>query len=215
MEKQRRYTPLDRALIEFDHAARTILGKSATARREYPAATLDDPMLTEGSRRLAGRLMRVNHAGEVSAQALYRGQAAVTPTRRVRERMMDAAEEEQDHLAWCARRLDELDSRRSRLDGFWYLGSFAIGALAGIAGDRYSLGFVAETERQVEQHLAGHLQRLPADDARSRRVIETMQADEVRHGHAATQAGGRKLPRPVQRVMRFASRVMTSVAFWV
>ncbi|HET7369464.1 MAG TPA: 2-polyprenyl-3-methyl-6-methoxy-1,4-benzoquinone monooxygenase [Gammaproteobacteria bacterium] len=215
MDSRRRYTPIDRALIEFDHAARTILGKPAAARREYPAAGLDEPQLTEGGRRLAGRLMRVNHAGEVSAQALYRGQAAVTPTERVRERMMHAADEEQDHLAWCARRIDELHSRHSRLDGFWYLGSFAIGALAGIAGDRYSLGFVAETERQVEQHLEGHLHRLPEEDARSRSVITTMQADEVRHGHAATQAGGRKLPRPVQRVMRFASRVMTSVAFWV
>ncbi|HET6724632.1 MAG TPA: 2-polyprenyl-3-methyl-6-methoxy-1,4-benzoquinone monooxygenase [Gammaproteobacteria bacterium] len=211
----RRYSPLDRALMEFDHAARTILSTPAAARRAYPAESLESPVLTEGSRRLAARLMRVDHAGEVSAQALYRGQAAVARTRRQRDQLMAAADEEQDHLAWCSRRLTELHGKRSRLDGFWYLGSFAIGALAGIAGDRYSLGFVAETERQVERHLDGHIDRLPADDVRSHSVLKQMKNDEARHGRVAAQAGARKLPRAVQWVMRCASRVMTSTAFWI
>lgn len=212
---QRRYNPVDRALIELDHAARTILAKPAGARRAYPAGTSADDDLSSAARRRAAQLMRVNHAGEVSAQALYRGQAAVARRRGVRDRLMRAAQEEQDHLAWCAQRLDELGGRRSRLDGLWYAGSFAIGALAGLSGDRYSLGFVAETEHQVEQHIDRHLRRLPAADTRSHAVLKTMQADEVRHGRAATQAGGRPLPRPVQRVMGWISRIMTGTAYWI
>lgn len=215
MNTTRRYSPVDRALTELDHALRTILSRPAGARREYPGAPLAAGTLAPGARRLAARLMRVNHAGEISAQALYRGQAAVARSENIRNKMTAAAAEEQDHLAWCAERLHELGSRRSRFDGFWYAGSFAIGALAGLAGDRYSLGFVAETERQVEQHLDGHLRRLPAGDARSRAVLTTMQADEVRHGRSARQAGGRALPRGIQKAMRWASRVMTGVAYWV
>ncbi|HET7307740.1 MAG TPA: 2-polyprenyl-3-methyl-6-methoxy-1,4-benzoquinone monooxygenase [Gammaproteobacteria bacterium] len=215
MLTSRRYNPIDHVLIELDHAARTLLGKPPAPRREYPAARLDDPELTAGARRLAARLMRINHAGEISAQALYRGQAAVARTGRIRDRMMRAADEEQDHLAWCAARLHELGGAPSRLDPAWYLGSFAIGALAGLAGDRYSLGFVAETERQVERHLDGHLRRLPANDVRSRGVLEIMQQDEVRHGRAATQAGGKRLPRSVQKAMRWTSKVMTTLAFWI
>lgn len=211
---RRRYRPLDRLLIELDHGARTLLAKPVAA-RDYPAEAAGDEALSPNERRLASRLMRVNHAGEVSAQALYRGHAAVARSDTARDRMLAAADEEQDHLAWCARRLEELGGRRSRLDGLWYAGSFAIGALAGIGGDRYGLGFVAETEKQVERHLDRHLARLPTEDVRSRQILETMQADEIRHGRSATQAGARALPRPVKRAMAWVSRVMTGTAFWI
>ena len=159
--------------------------------------------------------MRVNHSGEVCAQALYRAQALTARDARVRERMRGAAEEENDHLAWCEQRLDELGARPSLLNPLWRLGAFTIGAAAGVAGDKWNLGFVAETERQVVAHLESHLRKLPENDARSREVVARMRDDESRHAESAVEAGAAELPRPVRRAMRLAARVMTTTAQWI
>ncbi|MGH8335939.1 MAG: 2-polyprenyl-3-methyl-6-methoxy-1,4-benzoquinone monooxygenase, partial [Gammaproteobacteria bacterium] len=180
MNTARRLNPLDRLITELDRALRTAFpAASHTPARVNPAAKHPDDVLSEQERRLSGRLMRVNHAGEVAAQALYQGQAFTAHSDAVRSGMAQSAAEEVDHLAWCEQRLQELDASTSRLDPFWYLGSFAIGAAAGVAGDKFSLGFVAETERQVVKHLEVHLQRLPAGDHRSRAILEQMQQDEA------------------------------------
>lgn len=205
---------LDLLLAEADRALKT-LASSGTASRPNPAGRPLDPPLEESERRHAASLMRVNHAGEVAAQALYQGQALTARGSRVRESLRQAAEEEGDHLAWCEERLRELDSRPSVLNPLWYAGSLAIGALAGTLGDRVSLGFVAETEAQVEGHLAEHLQRLPRSDERSRRILAQMQADEVRHGENARAAGALELPAPVKLLMKLTARVMTRTAYWV
>ena len=159
--------------------------------------------------------MRVNHAGEVAAQALYHGQAAFAHEGATRDMLLNAAREEADHLAWCRQRLDELGSKPSALGPLWYAGSFAIGALAAALGDRISLGFVAETERQVEGHIDSHLERLPAADTRSRAILEAMRQDEIEHGAAAIAAGGADLPAPVRGLMRGTARVMTFTSYWV
>ncbi len=169
---------------------------------------------TEQRRRSAG-LMRVNHAGEIAAQALYHGQALAAHDASTRDMLLHAAREEADHLAWCATRLTELESRPSVLDPLWYAGSFAIGALAGLMGDRISLGFVVETERQVEGHLEGHLDTLPQGDARSRAIVDAMRSDEVTHGANAKAAGGIDLPPPIRALMRATARVMTGTAYWL
>lgn len=166
-------------------------------------------------RRHAAGLMRVNHAGEIAAQGLYQGQALTARRPETQAALRQAAAEEGDHLAWCRVRIDELGSRPSLLNPLWYAGSVAIGAIAGLFGDRASLGFMAETERQVEGHLADHLDRLPADDQRSRAIVEQMQADEIGHGRAALAAGATMLPEPVPRLMRLAARVMTGTAYWI
>lgn len=216
MSAARHFTPLDRLLIEFEHALRTsCTGSAQTAARSNPAAAQADTELPAAERRLAGRLMRVNHAGEVAAQALYRGQAFTASNEGVRDGMAQSASEEIDHLAWCAERLHELDSRASRLDPLWYAGSFAIGAAAGLVGDKFSLGFIAETERQVAAHLDRHLQRLPAGDARSRALLEQMKTDEIHHGDMASRAGGTSLPSPVRLLMQLTSKVMTETAYWI
>ncbi len=159
--------------------------------------------------------MRVNHAGEIAAQGLYQGQALTAKSPHARAALTRAAAEEGDHLAWCRERLDELGARTSLLNPLWYAGSVAIGALAGLAGDRASLGFMAETERQVEGHLAGHLERLPSDDVRSRTIVQQMQADEIGHGRDAIAAGGAELPSPVPALMRMTARIMTATAYWI
>lgn len=159
--------------------------------------------------------MRVNHAGEVAAQGLYHGQALTAGSERIRAAMRHAAEEEGDHLAWCRDRLDELGSHTSLLNPVWYAGSVAFGAMAGLFGDRVSLGFMAETERQVEGHLEEHLGRLPADDLRSRAIIEQMKADEIGHGQLALGAGGEELPAPVPQLMRLTACIMTGTAYWI
>ncbi|HWP94672.1 MAG TPA: 2-polyprenyl-3-methyl-6-methoxy-1,4-benzoquinone monooxygenase [Gammaproteobacteria bacterium] len=210
----RRYTPLDRFLIELDHALRTVCAPHRAA-RPMPGREHDDTALTPAERVRAARLMRVNHAGEVAAQALYQGQAATASLGDVRAAMERAAAEENDHLAWCEERLAQLGGRTSLLGPFWYAGSFAIGALAGLAGDRWSLGFVAETERQVVEHLDDHLRRLPANDARSRAILEQMREDERHHGATASRAGGAPLPEPIRHLMRLTSKVMTTTAYWV
>lgn len=208
----RHLNSLDRLLGGIERALGTV-GGAAAAVRPSPAAGQRDVPLQESERRRAAGLMRVNHTGEVCAQALYDGQAALARDAATREHLQVAAAEETDHLAWCAQRLSELEDRPSLLNPLWYAGSFAIGALAAAIGDRVSLGFVVETERQVEAHLHEHLQRLPQDDVRSRAILETMQAEEARHAANAQARGAAELPPPVPALMRFASSVMKAVAY--
>jgi ubiquinone biosynthesis monooxygenase Coq7 len=183
------------------------------SREPYPAGSIPDSELDDAERRRAAGLMRVNHAGEVSAQALYYGQALVARDPRVREHLLHAAAEESAHLQWCESRLRELGERPSLLSPLWYAGSFAIGAAAGVAGDRWNLGFVEETERQVVEHLETHLEELPAQDARSRAIVEAMKEDEARHGDQAAAAGARALPGPVKALMRRVAKVMKFGAY--
>ncbi len=212
-----RLTPFDRLLDGMDHALAVSFGTAATAHRPNPAAMEPEALLGEDERRHAAGLMRVNHAGEVCAQALYLGQGAVARDPQTRAALLAAADEEADHLAWCAERLAELASRPSRLDPFWYAGAWAIGAAAGLGGDGWNLGFVVETERQVEAHLGDHLAPppagLPATDVRSRAIVRAMQADERRHADRAEAAGARILPGPVRGLMRLAAGVMKRVAY--
>lgn len=203
---------LDRAIVELDTALRTLAGVGEAARRS-PAADALEAELSAGEREHAAALMRVNHVGEVCAQALYQGQALTARNAVARKALEKAAREERDHLAWSAERIQELGGRRSLLNPLWYAGSLAIGAFAGALGDRWSLAFLAETERQVEEHLAGHLEALPAADRKTRVVVEAMRADEARHRASALELGGVELPEPAQRAMRFASKVMTTVAY--
>lgn len=210
----RRLSPFDRLLVEAQRALTTAAG-SAQAERPNPGAPEADVEMDGPARRHAAGLMRVNHTGEVCAQALYVGQAAVARDPATRAQLLDAAQEETDHLAWCADRLRELDSRPSLLNPLWYAGSYAIGALAGLRGDGWNLGFVVETERQVEAHLAEHLQSLPAEDLRSRAILETMKADEARHADHAEAAGARVLPPPIPRLMALTSALMKAVAYRV
>ena len=201
----------DPLLIALDSALRTLSGASHAA-RACPAPEVPGAELDESQRRLSGALMRVNHVGEVCAQALYTAQALTTRSPGLRRQFELAAREETDHLAWTQQRLRELGSRPSLLNPLWYAGAFGVGLLAGRAGDALSLGFVVETERQVEQHLEGHLQRLPGPDTESRAVVQQMKEDEARHGMAAQHAGAAPVPAPLRWVMRMAARVMTSTA---
>lgn len=207
---RRRHSPLDELLIAADEALRALSGAVAPA-RPSPAGGLDGG---EFPRESAG-LMRVNHTGEICAQALYSGQALLARDERVHAALVNAASEERDHLAWCRARLDELESRPSVLDPLWYAGSFGLGLVSGAAGDRWSMGFLAETEAQVERHLEGHLERLPPSDARSRAVVRQMREDEARHGSTGRNLGARELPLAVKAVMRLASKVMTRTAYYV
>jgi len=209
----RTLSPLDRALVEIERALGTIFEPAPVAVRPSPAGDIDDAPLDETERRHAAGLMRVNHVGEVCAQALYFGQAAVAHDDAQRARMLAAASEETDHLAWCGERLQELDSRPSLLNPLWYAGAYAIGAAAGLISDRLSLGFVVETERQVEAHLGEHLEKLPENDARSRAIVSRMKDEEARHAENALAAGAQTLPDPVPTLMRFASNVMKAVAY--
>ena len=208
-------SPLDRLLSRVQHALQVTAGPAPAPAHPYPAGRIDEAPLDADSRRHAAGLMRVNHAGEVCAQALYLGQAAVARDAALETQLLAAAAEEQDHLAWCAQRLEELDSGPSKLNPLWFAGSWAIGAVAGLAGDSTSLGFVVETERQVEAHLGKHLDLLPPQDARSREVVGAMQEDEARHGRNAQEAGARELPEPVPRLMALAAAVMKWAAYRV
>jgi 3-demethoxyubiquinol 3-hydroxylase len=208
----RTLTPLDRLLAGIERALETVAGAPEAA-RPSPASALADVPLEPAERRHVAGLMRVNHTGEVCAQALYDGQAVLARDEETRAHLRHAADEETDHLAWCAERLRQLDSRPSLLNPLWYAGSYAIGAAAAAISDPVSLGFVVETERQVEAHLAEHLERLPAQDARSRAVLTQMQADEIRHARNARARGGIELPFPIPALMRFSSRVMKTVAY--
>ncbi len=205
-------TPLDRVLSEAQRALETVFGNPPAARAN-PGASTADVALDDSERRHAAGLMRINHVGEVCAQALYVGQAAVARDPATRAHLLEAAQEETDHLAWCADRLRELDSRPSLLNPVWYAGSYAIGVLAGLRGDGWNLGFVVETERQVEAHLEEHLQTLPEADLRSRAILGTMKADEARHADNAEQAGARILPPPIPSIMAAASKLMKTVAY--
>lgn len=208
----RTLTPLDRLLAGIERALETVAG-SPEANRISPAQGIADAELDDTERRHAAGLMRVNHTGEVCAQALYDGQAALARKEENRAHLRHAAAEETDHLAWCNERLRELESRPSLLNPLWYAGSYAIGALAALAGDAISLGFVVETEKQVEAHLAEHMDRLPAQDERSRAVLQQMQTDEVQHAQQAQQRGGVALPFPIPRLMQISSMVMKTVAY--
>lgn len=210
----RELTPLDRWLDQADRALRAALA-TPRADRPNPAGHGPDPVVVQEDRRHAAGLMRINHSGEVAAQGLYHGQALTAREPWLRDAMLKAAREEGDHLAWCHERLDELGARPSILNPLWYAGSVAIGALAGALGDRWSLGFMAETERQVEGHLEDHLGKLPADDDRSRAILEQMKDDEVAHARAALEAGGADLPFPVRELMKLTSKVMTRTAYWL
>jgi ubiquinone biosynthesis monooxygenase Coq7 len=205
---------MDRLIAEFDRALRAVAGV-AHAERSSPAQAVPDTTLEEGPKAHAAALMRVNHVGEICAQALYQGQALTAREPQARQALEKAAREEQDHLAWSADRIRELGGRPSLLNPLWYAGSFAIGAAAGLLGDKWNFAFLAETERQVEEHLAGHLEALPPEDRRTRAVVEAMRADEAQHRASALQLGAAELPEPVKRAMRFASRVMTTVAYRV
>jgi len=211
----RDYTDLDRLLMSLDQAVRTVFGKPETTERPNPAEDLEETDLSQSERTHTARLMRINHTGEVCAQALYQGQALTARLPEVRERMNRSAREENDHLDWCEQRLAELGERKSLLNPFWYAGSFAIGALAGLAGDKWSLGFVVETERQVESHLDGHLEEVKASDGKTRAILERMKADEVRHAEVAQAAGGAPLPAPVKLAMRLTSKLMTRSVYWI
>ncbi|MEP7098759.1 MAG: 2-polyprenyl-3-methyl-6-methoxy-1,4-benzoquinone monooxygenase [Dokdonella sp.] len=204
---------LDRALVEIERALETMFVATPIAGRPSPAADTRDGNLDDAERRHSAGLMRINHVGEVCAQALYFGQAAVARDVSLRQQMLAAAAEETDHLAWCGQRLEELGSRPSLLNPLWYAGAYAIGAGAGLIGDHLSLGFVVETERQVEAHLGEHLENLPSGDERSRAIVRCMKDDEARHAENALAAGARALPAPVPRLMRLASRVMKAVAY--
>jgi ubiquinone biosynthesis monooxygenase Coq7 len=208
----RHLTPLDRLIAGFERALDTVAG-TPEAGRPSPARGLAEAELDPAERRHAAGLMRINHTGEVCAQALYDGQAALARSEEIRRHLVHAAAEETDHLAWCAGRLRELDSRPSLFNPLWYAGSYAIGAAAALAGDPVSLGFVVETERQVEAHLAEHLETLPEQDQRSRAVLLQMQADEVRHADEAEACGGVELPFPIPPLMQLTSLLMKKVAY--
>ncbi len=205
----------DRIIGHLDQALRTLLGPAPTTERPDPASALAAADLSDGERARAARLMRVNHTGEVCAQALYQGQSLTARLERVRADMDRAAREENDHLAWCERRIRELGSRTSVFNPIFFAGSFVVGAVAGAIGDRWSLGFVAETENQVVRHLDRHLDRLPEPDVKSRAVLRQMRTDEARHAAKAKEAGGMDLPLPVRLMMGATSKLMTKTSYWV
>jgi ubiquinone biosynthesis monooxygenase Coq7 len=211
----RHHNAIDQFIMQSDHALRTIFGAAVTTERNNPADGISEPTLSDSERKRAAALMRVNHAGEVSAQALYQGQALTARLDSVRQSMERAALEENDHLAWTEQRIDELSSHKSLLNPIWYSGSFAIGAIAGLLGDKWSLGFVAETEHQVICHLDDHLQKLPPQDARSTAILQQMKTDEAHHATVALEGGGAELPWPVKKLMTAMSKVMTSSAYYL
>ncbi len=210
-----RLTPLDNFIINFDRGLRTLVGQPLGTTRPNPAQTVPETELTDAEKHLSAQLMRVNHAGEVAAQALYQGQALTARSTAVRESMKQSAFEENDHLVWCQNRIQALNGRVSFLNPLWYMGSFSIGAMAGAVGDKWNLGFVAETEQQVVKHLEGHLQRLPAQDLKSRAILEQMKEDEAHHATVAIKAGGVPLPKSIRWTMGRVAKLMTKTAFWI
>ena len=204
----------DRFCVQFDRLLKTML-PSEHSERAYPAQAIEEPALSKQQRRHSAGLMRVNHSGEVAAQALYQGQSLTAKLPDVREQMQQAAHEEMDHLAWCQRRLQELNSRPSLLNPVWYLNSLILGAFAGWLGDRWSLGFVSETEQQVSDHLEKHLSQLPDDDNKSRAVVDQMRLEEQQHQQTAIDAGAAELPATVKIMMRMMAKVMTTTAYWI
>lgn len=211
----RQLTPLDKLLAGANNALRTVATPAGRTARKNPAIDIPDADLSNTQKSHAAGLMRVNHAGEVAAQGLYQGHATVARDPAIEAQMQRAANEEFDHLAWCEQRLEELDAAPSRLSPVWYAGAFAIGAISGVLGDKWSLGFIAETERQVCAHLDSHLAELPEEDAKSRAIVKTMRDEEQEHGENAKDAGAAELPNPVQRLMQVTAKVMTKTAYWV
>lgn len=205
---------IDSFIVEFDKALRAVAAPAPTV-RPVPGVSLDEASLSPEERQHAAALMRINHVGEVCAQALYQGQAITSPTPEIREALAHAAHEETEHLAWTERRIAELGGRKSLLNPFWYAGALAMGMVAGRLGDHWNLGFLAETERQVEAHLDDHLARLPSADTKSRAVLEQMREDEIRHAETAVRLGAAELPAPAKMAMKAASRVMTATAYYL
>jgi ubiquinone biosynthesis monooxygenase Coq7 len=205
---------LDRLITAFDNGLRTLLAPAHSA-RSVPGDAVSEAEMTALERDLAAALMRVNHTGEICAQALYQGQALTARHAGARAALEQAAAEETDHLAWTAQRIDELGGRASLLNPLWYAGSLALGAAAGLLGDKWNLGFLAETERQVEGHLEGHLDRLPPQDEKSRAIVNQMKVDEARHARTAVDHGAAELPEPVKLAMKLGSRIMTRTAYWI
>lgn len=206
---------VDQLICTFDRILKVTTGTLGESARPSPANTLVSPHLNDTEQQLSASLMRINHAGEVCAQALYQGQKITARNRKVAAAMEQASEEEFDHLVWCEDRLRELDSRVSYLNPLWYVGSITMGAIAGMLGDRINLGFVAATEESVVDHLHDHLDKLPEADVRSRAILEQMQEDERQHGHLAMDSGGRKFPKQVRSMMRTVSKVMTGTSRWI
>ncbi len=204
----------DRLINEVDQSLRTILTSAPTTERPYPAEGITEPTpLTDEERKISARLMRINHSGEIAAQGLYRGQALTAKREDIREQMERSAMEENDHLSWCETRIKELGSHKSYLNPVWYWGSFSIGALAGVVGDKWSLGFVKETEDQVVRHLDEHMSKLPANDLPDKIILKKMKEDEQHHAEVAVQAGGAKLPWPIRKItMPLTSKVMTTLS---
>ena len=210
------FSLLDRLICEADHALRNVCRSQHTqSKQPNPSQAYSEAKLTQQQRKHSAGLMRVDHTGEVCAQALYRGQALMASSEKTRQHLLHAADEENDHRIWCKQRLDELDSRPSILDAFWYWGAFKIGCVAGFVNDKVSLGFISETEKQVEAHLANHLQSLPEADQKSRTILAKMREDEIRHAHDAEQAGGMTLPKSITFIIRVQSKIMTSIAYYL
>jgi ubiquinone biosynthesis monooxygenase Coq7 len=215
LHTKRHYSFIDKLCIHADQALRAISGAVTTTDRPYPAKNITEPVLTESQRKQHAALMRVNHAGEVCAQALYHSQGLVSHNPAIREKMQQAAIEEGDHLAWCQQRLTELNSHTSYLNPFWYTGSFLIGLLAGKCGDQYSLGFLAETEQQVVNHLEKHISTLSAEDQKSFNILQQMQADEASHRDDAKTLGAKELPKSIKKLMALTSKIMVKIAYWI
>ena len=209
------FSSIDKLIIDFDRNVLSVFASARGSQRPYPAKSEPEVQLSDDDRKMVEGLMRVNHAGEISAQALYQGQAMVARDEQVKASMHESAEEERDHLYWCKCRLDELGGRTSYLNPLWYVGSFAIGSIAGFIGDKWSLGFIEETEIQVGRHLESHLNKLPVDDKRTSSILRQMQIDEAHHRDKAVESGAAELPPAIKRVMSVCSKVMTKTAFWV
>jgi ubiquinone biosynthesis monooxygenase Coq7 len=212
---QRAYSPADILIDHADRVLRTLAGHAKTTGRDNPADSASHAELSDEEAKLSARLMRVNHAGEVAAQALYQGQALTARNKSVQEKLKQAAEEENDHLAWCRKRVNELGEHTSRLDPIWYASSLAIGAVAGLAGDKWNLGFLAETEKQVVDHIDNHLEQLPEADQKTRAILQQMHVDENQHATTAIEQGGADLPEPIKQGMAVVSKIMTKTSFWI
>lgn len=212
---QRAYSPADILIDHADRVLRTLAGHAKTTGRDNPADSASHTELSDEEAKLSARLMRVNHAGEVAAQALYQGQALTARNKSVQEKLKQAAEEENDHLAWCRKRVNELGEQTSRLDPIWYASSLAIGAVAGLAGDKWNLGFLAETEKQVVDHIDSHLEQLPEADQKTRAILQQMHIDENQHATTAIEQGGADLPEPIKQGMAVVSNIMTKTSFWI
>lgn len=211
----RKFSPIDDLMMQVDTGLRTLFGKPNITERANPGNTAEEGELSSQEKDLAGRLMRINHSGEVAAQGLYQGQALTAKLPEVKAKMERAAQEENDHLDWCEQRINELGTHTSYLNPFWYFGSVAIGATAGLAGDKWSLGFVAETEHQVVKHLSSHLNQISEQDHKSRAILTQMKEDEGQHATVAINAGGAELPAPIKKFMALTSKIMTKTAYQV